>query len=95
MKADLKEFLIVVLTALSLLLLYNTFATERYYVSYNTYVQNTKGEMVEQDEFKHLSLDAKSLADAKDQIFEIENQLYEDVIVDSVAVQDYVIVKEY
>lgn len=69
--------------------------TERYYVVYNTYVQNDRGEMVEQDEFKHLSLDSKSLADATERILEIENQLYEDIIVDSVAVQDYVIVKEY
>ena len=51
--------------------------------------------MVEQDEFKHSSVYAKSLKDAKKQIFEAENKLYEDVIVDSVAVQNYVIVDEY
>lgn len=75
--------------------LYQITKTERYYVIYNTYVQNDKGEMVEQDENKHLQISAVSLDDAKDQIFEIENQLYEDVIVDSVAIQSHVIVKEY
>ena len=95
MSTRLKLFLNITFTSFVLLLLYNILATECYYVTYNTYVQNDKGEMVEQDEFKHLSLDAKSLTDAKDQIFEIENLLYEDVIVDSVAIQDYVIVKEY
>ena len=75
--------------------LYQITKTERYYVIYNTYVQNDKGEMVEQDENKHLRISAVSLDDAKAQIFEIENQLYEDVIVDSVAIQSHVIVKEY
>ena len=91
----LKLFLNIAFTSFVLLLLYNILATECYYVTYNTYVQNNKGEMVEQDEFKHSSVYAKSLNDAKKQIFEAENKLYEDVIVDSVAVQNYVIVDEY
>ena len=91
----LKLFLNIAFTSFVLLLLYNILATECYYVTYNTYVQNNNGEMVEQDEFKHSSAYAKSLKDAKKQIFEAENRLYEDVIVDSVAVQDYVIVDEY
>ena len=91
----LKLFLNITFTSFVLLLLYNILATECYYVTYNTYVQNNKGEMVEQDEFKHSSVYAKSLKDAKKQIFEAENKLYEDVIVDSVAVQDYIIVRDH
>ena len=91
----LKLFLNIAFTSFVLLLLYNILATECYYVTYNTYVQNNKGEMGEQDKFKHSSVYAKSLKDAKKQIFEAENKLYEDVIVDSVAVQDYIIVRDH
>lgn len=95
MSKSLKLFLNIAFTSFVLLLLYNILATECYYVTYNTYVQNNNGEMVEQDEFKHSSVYAKSLKDAKKQIFEAENKLYEDVIVDSVAVQDYIIVRDH
>jgi len=91
-----KELILSIVLGFAVLFgLYQITKTERYYVIYNTYVQNDKGEMVEQDENKHLQISAVSLDDAKDQIFEIENQLYEDVIVDSVAIQSHVIVKEY
>ena len=91
-----RDFIASIVLAIVVGLLLSTLAnTERYYVSYNTYVRNDAGEMVEQDEFKHLTIDAKSLNDAKEQIFEIENQLYADVIVDSVAIQSHVIVKGY
>ena len=83
------------LIAFVLFALYQITKTEHYYVVYNTYVRNNSGEMVEQDENKHLSVEASSLDDAKDAIFEIENQLYEDVVVDSVSIQSHVIVKQY
>lgn len=95
MKSDAKIFSMLILTAFIFLMVIQIISTEHYYVTYNTYVRNDRGEMVEQDENKHLTIDAKSLNKAKEQIFEIENQLYEDVIVDSVAIQSHVIVKEY
>ena len=91
-----KELILSIVLGFAVLFgLHQITKTERYYVIYNTYVQNDKGEMVEQGENKHLQISAVSLDDARDQIFEIENQLYEDVIVDSVAIQSHVIVKEY
>lgn len=82
-------------TALVIMLAIKSASEEQYYLIYNTYVQNIRGEMVEQAEDKHITLRATSLDDANKIIFEIENQLYEDVVVDSVAIQSHVIVKEY
>lgn len=85
----------IILAVVIIVGLYQITSVERYYVTYNTYVRNDRGELVEQDENKHLTLGAKSLDDAKDKLFEIENQLYEDVTVDSISITNHVIVKEY
>ena len=50
-------------TALVIMLAIKSASEEQYYLTYNTYVQNTRGEMVEQDEDKYITFEGGIIYD--------------------------------